>query len=186
MSRPRHREDHGFASVFRRAAAGNAACSLPAPPRTRSGVGVAAAPTRWVRLLVRGREDDAAWVRPSLIGLLGIAALLYLWDLGASGWANAFYSAAVQAGFDELEGVLLRVLRRVELHHRGQVAGRVVGDGPVGARFRRQPAERPRPPGARGCGHLSASHYLIVRRWFPPRSGSDRRGGPWRSRPWRH
>jgi 4-amino-4-deoxy-L-arabinose transferase-like glycosyltransferase len=33
-----------------------------------------------------------------LIGLLGIAALLYLWDLGASGWANAFYSAAVQAG----------------------------------------------------------------------------------------
>jgi 4-amino-4-deoxy-L-arabinose transferase-like glycosyltransferase len=53
---------------------------------------------RWARLLVRGRQEDAAWVRPSLIGLLGIAALLYLWDLGASGWANAFYSAAVQAG----------------------------------------------------------------------------------------
>src|ERR1700692_1614927 len=72
--------------------------ALPAPPRAGSGVGVAAAPIRWVRLLVRGREEDAAWVRPSLIGLLGIAALLYLWDLGASGWANAFYSAAVQAG----------------------------------------------------------------------------------------
>src|ERR1700730_14806182 len=72
--------------------------ALPAPPRTRTGAGVAVAPIRWVRLLVRGREDDAAWVRPSLIGLLGIAALLYLWDLGASGWANAFYSAAVQAG----------------------------------------------------------------------------------------
>ena len=56
------------------------------------------APVRWVRLLVRGRQEDAAWVRPSLLGLLGIAALLYLWDLGASGWANAFYSAAVQAG----------------------------------------------------------------------------------------
>ena len=55
-------------------------------------------PGRWARQLVRGREDDAAWVRPSLIGLLGVAALLYLWDLGASGWANAFYSAAVQAG----------------------------------------------------------------------------------------
>ena len=37
-------------------------------------------------------------MRPSLLGLLGVAALLYLWDLGASGWANAFYSAAVQAG----------------------------------------------------------------------------------------
>ena len=55
-------------------------------------------PGRWARQLVRGRQDDAAWVRPSLIGLLGVAALLYLWDLGASGWANAFYSAAVQAG----------------------------------------------------------------------------------------
>jgi 4-amino-4-deoxy-L-arabinose transferase-like glycosyltransferase len=73
--------------------------ALPVPPRTRSGVGgVGAPPLRWVRLLVRGREEDAAWVRPSLIGLLGVAALLYLWDLGASGWANAFYSAAVQAG----------------------------------------------------------------------------------------
>jgi hypothetical protein len=73
--------------------------ALPAPPRTRNGVGVVpAAPLRWVRLLVRGRQEDAAWVRPSLIGLLGIAALLYLWDLGASGWANAFSSAAVQAG----------------------------------------------------------------------------------------
>jgi 4-amino-4-deoxy-L-arabinose transferase-like glycosyltransferase len=48
--------------------------------------------------MVRGRAEDAAWVRPSLIALLGIAALLYLWDLSASGWANAFYSAAVQAG----------------------------------------------------------------------------------------
>jgi 4-amino-4-deoxy-L-arabinose transferase-like glycosyltransferase len=37
-------------------------------------------------------------VRPALLGLLGATALLYLWDLGASGWANSFYSAAVQAG----------------------------------------------------------------------------------------
>ncbi len=70
----------------------------PAPPRIRGGAGSGAAPLRWLRLLVRGRQEDAAWVRPSLLGLLGVAALLYLWDLGASGWANAFYSAAVQAG----------------------------------------------------------------------------------------
>ncbi len=70
----------------------------PAPPRIRGGAGSVAAPLRWLRLLVRGRQQDAAWVRPSLLGLLGVAALLYLWDLGASGWANAFYSAAVQAG----------------------------------------------------------------------------------------
>jgi 4-amino-4-deoxy-L-arabinose transferase-like glycosyltransferase len=47
---------------------------------------------------VRGRESDAAWVRPTLLALLALAAVLYLWDLGASGWANSFYSAAVQAG----------------------------------------------------------------------------------------
>jgi 4-amino-4-deoxy-L-arabinose transferase-like glycosyltransferase len=46
----------------------------------------------------RGRESDAAWVRPALLSLLALTAVLYLWDLGASGWANSFYSAAVQAG----------------------------------------------------------------------------------------
>jgi hypothetical protein len=48
--------------------------------------------------LLRGREQDPAWVCPSLLGLLLATALLYLWGLGASGWANAFYSAAAQAG----------------------------------------------------------------------------------------
>src|SRR5207253_4055554 len=51
-----------------------------------------------LRRLVRGRADDPAWTWPALLGLLAITALVYLWDLGASGWANAFYSAAVQAG----------------------------------------------------------------------------------------
>jgi 4-amino-4-deoxy-L-arabinose transferase-like glycosyltransferase len=51
-----------------------------------------------LRRLVRGRRDDPAWVRPALLVLLATTAVLYLWDLGASGWANSFYSAAVQAG----------------------------------------------------------------------------------------
>jgi len=54
-------------------------------------------PSRWRRLL-RGRPADPAWARPALFVLLGLTAVLYLWDLGASGWANGFYSAAVQAG----------------------------------------------------------------------------------------
>ncbi|WP_431895032.1 ArnT family glycosyltransferase [Micromonospora haikouensis] len=45
----------------------------------------------------RGRRDPA-WVRPALAVLLLATALLYLWGLGASGWANSFYSAAAQAG----------------------------------------------------------------------------------------
>ncbi|WP_225804493.1 glycosyltransferase family 39 protein [Streptomyces sp. NK15101] len=48
--------------------------------------------------LWRGRAEDASWVRPALLGLLAATALLYLWNLSASGYANSFYSAAVQAG----------------------------------------------------------------------------------------
>jgi 4-amino-4-deoxy-L-arabinose transferase-like glycosyltransferase len=44
------------------------------------------------------RKTDPRWVRPTLLLLLVATAGLYLWDLGASGWANAFYSAAAQAG----------------------------------------------------------------------------------------
>jgi len=51
-----------------------------------------------LRGLVRGHEADAAWVRPALLALLAGTGVLYLWDLAASGWANAFYSAAAQAG----------------------------------------------------------------------------------------
>lgn len=38
--------------------------------------------------------------------LLAATAVLYLWDLGASGWANAFYSAAAQAGADNWTALL--------------------------------------------------------------------------------
>jgi 4-amino-4-deoxy-L-arabinose transferase-like glycosyltransferase len=51
-----------------------------------------------MKRLVRGRPTDPAWVRPSLFALLIGTAFLYIWGLGASGWANSFYSAAVQAG----------------------------------------------------------------------------------------
>jgi 4-amino-4-deoxy-L-arabinose transferase-like glycosyltransferase len=47
--------------------------------------------------LVRGRSSDPRWVRAALLALLAATAVLYLWGLGASGWANQFYSAATQA-----------------------------------------------------------------------------------------
>src|ERR1700754_1334135 len=40
---------------------------------------------------------DPAWARPALLVLLAAPALLYLWRLGDSAYANSFYSAAVQA-----------------------------------------------------------------------------------------
>src|ERR1700732_4109579 len=51
-----------------------------------------------LRRLLVGRPEEPRWARPALLALLGATALLYLWGLGASGWANSFYSAAVQAG----------------------------------------------------------------------------------------
>jgi 4-amino-4-deoxy-L-arabinose transferase-like glycosyltransferase len=56
------------------------------------------APSGWPKRLVRGRPEDPAWVRPSLLVLLVGTGFLYVWGLGQSGWANSFYSAAVQAG----------------------------------------------------------------------------------------
>lgn len=38
------------------------------------------------------------WVWPALAALLAATALLYLWGLGSSGWANTYYAAAAQAG----------------------------------------------------------------------------------------
>ena len=56
------------------------------------------APASRVARFLHGRPDDPVWVRPALIGLLAATGVLYIWGLGASGWANDFYSAAVQAG----------------------------------------------------------------------------------------
>jgi 4-amino-4-deoxy-L-arabinose transferase-like glycosyltransferase len=50
------------------------------------------------RRLLRGRTADPASARPSLLALLAATALLYLWGLGRSGYANDYYAAAVQAG----------------------------------------------------------------------------------------
>lgn len=44
--------------------------------------------------------------RFAVVALLVAAAALYLWNLSASGWANAFYSAAAQAGADNWTAML--------------------------------------------------------------------------------
>ena len=53
--------------------------------------------------LVRGRAGTAAWERPAFLGLLLVTGVLYIANLGVNGWANAFYSAAVQAGSQSWE-----------------------------------------------------------------------------------
>ncbi|WP_327704032.1 glycosyltransferase family 39 protein [Streptomyces decoyicus] len=71
-------QERGLASVV-----APRAPRAPRPPRTP---GTAAQPAQ------------PRWARPALLALLLVTAVLYLWSLSASGYANQFYSAAVQAG----------------------------------------------------------------------------------------
>ena len=61
---------------------------------------VAATPAgtgRW-RRVIAGNAEDPRWARPAMWGLLVATGLLYIINLAASGYANAFYAAASQAG----------------------------------------------------------------------------------------
>ena len=64
--------------------------------------GPAAEPERPARgrlkRLVLGHPSDPRWARPALWAVLILAAVLYSWDLGRNGDANAFYGAAVLSG----------------------------------------------------------------------------------------
>ena len=132
-----------------------------------------------------GRRAGAAAPQPATpLGAPGAARrcwpaprVLYLWDLGASGWANAFYSAAVQAGTKSWKAFFFGSLDAVELHHRRQAAGVAVGDGAVGADLRLNSLEHPRAAGARWASPRSACstpRCALVRR----RRRAARRRGP--------
>ncbi|MFC4947372.1 glycosyltransferase family 39 protein [Pseudonocardia sp. GCM10023141] len=73
------------------------------PRHRRSGP---AGPTGRLGRLWRGPADDAPWTRPALLALLAATAVLYLWNLSASGYGNDFYAASVQAGTQSLKAWL--------------------------------------------------------------------------------
>jgi 4-amino-4-deoxy-L-arabinose transferase-like glycosyltransferase len=62
--------------------------------------------------VAQGRRDrllfgpQPRWVRPSAALLLVITAALYLWNLEATGYANSFYAAAIQAGTKDWTALL--------------------------------------------------------------------------------
>ncbi len=70
------------------------------PGRAQPGGSTAARDRRRPPLvrLFTGERDDARWLRPAFWALLVLTAVVYLWDLSVSGYANTFYAAAVQAG----------------------------------------------------------------------------------------
>ncbi len=129
-----------------------------------------APPPGVLRRLVRGREADAAWVRPSLLALLVGTAVLYLWGLGASGWANTFYSGAVQAGTKSWSAFFFGS---------SDAAGFITVDKPPAALWVMELSARIFgvnawsilvPQALEGVAAV-AFLYAAVRRWFTPAAG---------------
>src|SRR5271154_5591702 len=74
---------------------------VPSDPATRLAADVQEPP----RAAQKGRErrSEPRWARLALIALLLGTAIAYMWGLSASGYANSFYAAAVQAGAESGE-----------------------------------------------------------------------------------
>jgi 4-amino-4-deoxy-L-arabinose transferase-like glycosyltransferase len=68
----------------------------PGPAGARARASRQSSAPRWKHLAFG--DQQPAWVRPSAAALLLVTALTYLWNLTNSGYGNAFYAAAVQAG----------------------------------------------------------------------------------------
>jgi 4-amino-4-deoxy-L-arabinose transferase-like glycosyltransferase len=130
-----------------------------APPRRRG-----------LRRAVLGPSGQPTWVRPSVLALLAATALLYLWDLGASGNANDFYAAAVQAGtkswkamfFGSLDsGNFITVDKPPASLWPMELAGRIFGFSSWSMLV---------PQALMGVAAV-ALLYLTVKRWFGPIAG---------------
>ncbi|MGW3724702.1 ArnT family glycosyltransferase [Streptomyces sp. NPDC000851] len=73
--------------------------TVPAPPTDTPTPPAPDEPGQnFVRRLWRGRPEDPRWIRPAFLATLLAIGALYTYNLTASGYANSFYSAAVQAG----------------------------------------------------------------------------------------
>ncbi|QYF88537.1 glycosyltransferase family 39 protein [Arthrobacter sp. PAMC25284] len=72
-------------------------------PEPRSTARHAVPASRRDRLLF---GHQPRWVRPSAALMLALTAVLYLWNLEATGYGNSFYAAAVQAGTKDWTALL--------------------------------------------------------------------------------
>ena len=120
--------------------------------------------------LVRGRVEDPAWARPALIGLLGTTGLLYLWNLAASGWANAYYSAAVLAGTKNWAAFFFGSLDASNFITVDKAPGSLWAME-ISARLFGFNAWSVLVPQALEGVATVAMVYLAVRRWFGPAAG---------------
>jgi 4-amino-4-deoxy-L-arabinose transferase-like glycosyltransferase len=123
-----------------------------------------------VARFIRGRRDDPAWVRPALLTLLVVTGWLYIWDLGASGWANSFYAAAVRAGTKSWKAMFfgsfdssnfITVDKSPASLWIMELSARIFGFSSWSMLV---------PQALEGVATVGVV-YLTVRRWFPPAAG---------------
>ncbi|WP_175084504.1 glycosyltransferase family 39 protein [Candidatus Frankia nodulisporulans] len=113
---------------------------------------------------------DPWWVRPGLVGLLGGTALLYLWDLSASGYGNSFYAAAVQAATRSWKALLFGSLDQGNFITVDKPPASLWLMGLSGRIFGFSSWSMLVPDALCGVGAV-ALMYALTRRWFGPAAG---------------
>ena len=135
---------------------------------------------------VAAEADETApgWYRPAFLVMLAAVAVLYLWDLSASGYANSFYAAAVQAGTENWKAWFFGSLDSSNFITVDKPPGVALGDGAVRPDLRLQQLVAAGAAGARGRrgGGAAVRHRAPGRartRGRPGRrgGGADRGGG---------
>ena len=104
-------------------------------------------------------------MRPALLAVLAATAVLYLWDLGASGWGNSFYSAAVQAGTKSWKAFFFGSSDSSNFITVDKPPGLPVADGDLGRIFGLNSWSVLAPQALEGVATVGLV-YLSVRRWF--------------------
>jgi 4-amino-4-deoxy-L-arabinose transferase-like glycosyltransferase len=114
---------------------------------------------------------DRRWPLRSAVGaLLALTAVLYTWGLGASGYANSFYAAAVQAGTESWKAFLFGSIDKSNFITVDkppaslwvmELSGRIFGFSSWSMLV---------PQALEGVAAVGLL-YLTVRRWFGPAAG---------------
>jgi 4-amino-4-deoxy-L-arabinose transferase-like glycosyltransferase len=120
--------------------------------------------------LVLGDGSQPRWVRPALLVLLVATAVLYLWALGSSGWANSYYAAAAQAGTQDLKAWLFGSLDPGNAITVDKPPAAMWVMGLSGRLFGFSAFAMLLPQALMGVGSV-ALLYATVRRWSGPAAG---------------
>ena len=127
-------------------------------------------PPSRLRKVLLGRADQPRWARPGLYALLASTAVLYLWGLSASGWANDFYAAAVQAGTQSWKALLFGSLDAGNAITVDKPPASLWIMGLSGRLFGFSSFSMLLPQALMGVGSVALLH-AAVRRWSGPAAG---------------